>query len=76
MKNIWNFLNGKKLIIGLFILWLSDKLWFTNLFPLDYQVMVNDIMSYAGGILAGTGAVHKGYKAYEDKELKQKNQID
>lgn len=65
--NLWNWFNGKKLIIGgvcaglslyLFEGLLWDK-WHMTWVGLTY---INDVLVWAGGILMGTGAIHKGVK--------------
>lgn len=66
LKNLWNWFNGKKTIIGLTLLaiisvdtqvagiWHFTPAWLTQ---------INDTLAYIGDILAGGGLLHKGYKA-------------
>ena len=72
MKNIWDYLNGKKVMIGLFLLWICDKMWFKDFLP-DGSVenMVVDLVFISGCTLAGIGVLHKGVKAVESYEVKK-----
>lgn len=63
MKKIWNFLSGKKTIIGLALMELSH----TSLAG-DFS----QLMYIVGGALAGTGLVHKGFKGITNPNTDQK----
>lgn len=56
---IWNWLNGNKTIIGLFIAWLVSKVWFVDI----VGAPIAEILEYIGGLLAGVGVAHKIAKA-------------
>ncbi len=70
MKNFWEWLSGKKTIIGLFILALIGQTFFLNLLPDgDVENAVIWILQYIGLALTGTGAVHKIAKWKEAKNI-------
>lgn len=65
---IWNWLDGKKTIIGLVMLWLSDRIWLKEFIP-DGPIegMCLDTLIYIGGALAGLGFAHKIIKTSDNK---------
>jgi len=68
LNKVWNWLNGKKVIIGLTLLWLSDRLWLKELLP-DGPIESGsvDVLVYVGGALAGVGIIHRYIKKIESK---------
>lgn len=68
MSKMWNWLNGKKTIIGLTMLWLADRLWLKDILPDGLmEGAVIDGLIYIGGALAGMGFFHKAFKNSENK---------
>lgn len=61
MKKFWNWFNGNKTIFGLVLLqfstWIPPDMLFLGFIP------VKDAVTYLGGLLAGTGVLHKVVKA-------------
>lgn len=68
MNKVWMWLNGKKALIGLTMLWLSDRMWIKDLLP-DGTVenATLDFLIYVGGALAGVGFIHKVLKQSDNK---------
>lgn len=68
MNKLWNWLNGKKTIVGLTMLWLADRLWLKELLP-DGAIegAVVDGLIFIGGALAGIGFIHKTLKNSDNK---------
>lgn len=60
-EKLWNWLNGNKTVIGLLILQVANSV------PEDLLVLgflpLKSFLEWAGGILAGAGAIHKIAKA-------------
>ncbi len=68
MNKIWSWLSGKKALIGLTMLWLSDRLWIKDLLPDGtIESATIDFLIYIGGALAGVGFLHKMIKQSETK---------
>ena len=60
MNAIWNFLNGNKTIFGLALVSFAQAL------PADtilFDIPIVPILNWLGGILTGTGVVHKALKS-------------
>jgi len=58
----WKFLEGKKTLIGLTMLWLVTRVWFLDLLPDGtFEDAVVDILNVLGTILAGVGVAAKGF---------------
>lgn len=68
---IWKWLNGKKTLIGLTMLWLSDRIWLKDILP-DGPIegIGIDTLIYIGGALAGVGVMHKIFKESDNKPYK------
>jgi len=61
LQKIWNWLNGNKTFIGLFIMLVLEQGW------LDPASFVYQILFWLGGLLAGGGMLHKLNKATTEK---------
>lgn len=68
ISGIWKWFNGKKALIGLTMLWLSDRIWLKEFIP-DGPIegVLIDTLIFVGGALAGVGIVHKIFKASDNK---------
>ena len=61
IKKIWNWLNGNKTVIGLFLITLLSQPWFADILPVTSTAY--QILYWAAGILAAGGVAHKIVKA-------------
>jgi len=68
-NNTWNYLEGKKTMIGFMLLWVVEKPWLKELLPAGSTGnAIVDILAYAGAIFAGVGLADKGYKAFQERK--------
>ena len=58
-EKLWNYLNGNKTVIGLFLAWLLTKAWFTGLIG----PVVSEVLDYAVTTFILGGMAHKVMKA-------------
>lgn len=69
MKSIWEFLSGKKMIIGLFLLALIGQSWFLDILPDGTtENAIVWILEYVGLLLTGAGATHKIVKWKQEQD--------
>jgi len=69
---MWQWLNGKKLLIGAICFFVGDALG-KAVFPHftvvpEWLKMAQDVLLYAGDVLVPVGLGHKGYKVYQDSK--------
>jgi len=71
LSNLWLFFNGKKTIIGSFLITLSVIMQelIINIFEYDapWEHKVIKALNYIGGLLTTAGLIHKYEKAQEPK---------
>lgn len=71
-KKVWDWFNGKKLVIGATCIGVSmylidGLLWKQWHIGWPGLVYINDFLVWAGGLLTGGGLIHKAVKSYEAK---------
>ena len=72
IKKIWSWLDGNKLTIGSMLTAIAAHV------PSDVEIAgvgISGILYWLGGVIGGTGAVHKGQKLVVEVKKKIKKRI-